>query len=170
MKAKRYDWVKIRDEYIVGDDSVTLEALSRKHGCHMSRLKARCSAETWVERRVQHRDRVSTKVLARAADFEASHRAEMIRQAQEMQKLGMLSLERHLANIQHDPEAAIEVEQTRLLLKDGAEMIRRALGIPESVDVREYERLTNDERAVRIAALLDRVRARRDGSVVDGEG
>ncbi|HQM37587.1 MAG TPA: hypothetical protein PLN64_01565 [Candidatus Bipolaricaulis anaerobius] len=170
MKKPTYNWSQIRDEYITANPEVSQHTLCEKYGCSPRAIAGRCSREQWTAKRAEHMQSVSRELRERAVDLEASYRAEMLRTAQEMTRAGMLSLSRHLARLEADADVALEVEQTRLLLKDASEIVRKALGIPESVDVREYERLTNDERAVRVAALLDRARARRDGPPADGEG
>lgn len=168
MPRPTYNWTAIRDEYVTATDEVSLRDLARKHGCHQSTIRGRSAREDWPGKRRQHRDRVSTEVQSTAIELEASHRAEMIRIAQRMQLAGMTSLDRHLALLEADPDWTLDVDQTRLLLKDATEIVRRALGIPETVDVREYERLSDDERRRRIAALLDRAGARRAGPAADG--
>ncbi len=55
----RYNWSKIRAEYVAG--SMSQRELAKKHGVSASQLAARASKEGWVEKRKNHRGRVAEK-------------------------------------------------------------------------------------------------------------
>jgi hypothetical protein len=82
---KKYDWVQIRHEYVTsldGSGEITLEALSRKHGCserHIRRLSAR---EGWPKLRAEWRAKTMARARAEASETAAQR---LMRHAKTMQ-------------------------------------------------------------------------------------
>jgi hypothetical protein len=56
-----YDWDYLRHKYVSGDDSTTIESLSKlPNAPHPVTIKKRCSKEAWAEQRKQFRYRAAT--------------------------------------------------------------------------------------------------------------
>ncbi|MBI4977522.1 MAG: hypothetical protein HZC28_08575 [Spirochaetes bacterium] len=61
-KKKTYDWVRIREEYITGEDKITQEYQSQKYEVAKSVLARRCVNEGWVSKREQYRIELSNRI------------------------------------------------------------------------------------------------------------
>lgn len=62
QKRKFHDWVRIREEYISGDDKTSQDFLSQKYEIAKSIISRRCAREGWVVKREQYRFELSVKV------------------------------------------------------------------------------------------------------------
>lgn len=76
LPSDGYDWTKIRLEYVTTD--ITYQELCDKHGCSMSVLSKRASAEKWREERKKQRKRIETKTKEKVADRVAEKNAKAL--------------------------------------------------------------------------------------------
>ena len=153
----KYDWEKIRDHYVTGDDAVTLVFLVAEYGFHLDTVKRRCALEGWTEQRQQYRHQVATKTRAKASTREAEVRTRHIRLSHAMMKIAM----KRLATI--DPED-MTISELRLFIKEAADIERKAVGIPVAHEIEaDFSIAKLAEEAFKIAKeKRDRERAEKD--------
>ncbi len=72
---KRYDWEKIKNEYVT--TNISTRALAHKHGCAEATLARKASADKWVEQRQQYTSEMSSRVMEKTLEAESSRRAEL---------------------------------------------------------------------------------------------
>ena len=144
----RYDWEKIRSEYVAGPNDVTLDVLRQKHGCGFSTIKARSSRENWDAQRRQYRYKANTKTIERASTDEAELRVFQMAGGRKLQELGLKSIERTLARMAENAAAELRTEDARKLVGTGAEIERKAAGIADEVE--HGIRIVIDERDTRL--------------------
>ncbi len=65
------NWHIIAVEYETGDDSVTYEYLSGKHGIPYSSLSKRGARESWKQRRARHRQELGNEIRHRIRERQA---------------------------------------------------------------------------------------------------
>lgn len=128
MATKRYDWPKIRDEYVTGDDTVTLEILAARHGPVYETVARRSSKEGWVAQRQMYRDESSRKTRERLLAREVNTRVRHQQTAQQMQKAAL----RRMATMIPEELSPSEV---RMYLRDAIDIERKALGLPDAVRI-----------------------------------
>lgn len=133
MPRKKYDWDKIRTEYISGDDHTTLEALCSMHGCSIDTIKRRSSKENWVDQRTQYRHRVATKTQQKAAAKEAEIRVRHMQIARAMQEKALRKL------VTVDP-SGLSMSELRHWIRDATEIERKAAGIPDEFNIKDMGR------------------------------
>ena len=75
MSENKYDWEKIKTEYVTGD--MSQRELAEKYGVSSSRLWHRASDEEWRKQRAEYRQKVSKKTLNKLASRDASNMAKM---------------------------------------------------------------------------------------------
>ena len=123
MKAT--DWSTWRRAYISGDDSVTLEFLSRQIDAPTEEaINKRCTREGWVQARAGFRREVSAKMLEVQKDVQHEVRK---RQAELGQILQTLAKD----GVSHIKLESLSARDIAYLAKVGAELERKALGIDE---------------------------------------
>ena len=137
----RYDWERIRSEYVAGSDEVTLEALSKTHGCGFSTIRRRSSHEMWNDQRSQYRDKTDTKTREKSSTKEAEIRVRHMQIAQAMQT-------KAIQRLQGMDPTEMPVGEVRKYLKDAAEIERKAAGIADEVE--HGIRIVIDERDTRL--------------------
>jgi len=128
MTQHNYDWPKIRDEYVTGDDTVTLETLAASHGPVFETVARRSSKEGWVEQRRLFRDESSRKTRERLLAREVNIRVRHQQTAQQMQKAAL----RRMATMHPEELTPSEV---RMFLRDAIDIERKALGLPDAVRI-----------------------------------
>lgn len=57
----KYDWEKIKTEYVESATAVTLEVLSAKYNCSLSSMRKRSAAENWQQKRNLYIQKVELK-------------------------------------------------------------------------------------------------------------
>lgn len=72
-KQPKYDWVKIKNEYVTSDCS--LKDLEKKYNCPHITMGKHCKNEGWVKAREDYRKSVSMKVARKTANKEATKQA-----------------------------------------------------------------------------------------------
>jgi len=128
-RPPKYDWSAIRREYIRGDETCTLEAISAKTGGpSLDTLKKRSAREDWADLRRQFVHQTGTKFQEIDADLKAEVRG---RHAKIGKAVTMLAV-RGMAHLKPENMDAIDVAR---FLKIGTEIERKALGM-EEVNVR----------------------------------
>ena len=145
MAGPSADWDLIRDEYVAGPDTLTIAALIKKHGCGKAVCYKRAAVGKWTRKRSEHRKKVAVETSKKAIDLQISIRTKHIAIAQKMQEKALAKLEKLR------PES-LEADEMRRLLKDSAEMERRAVGIPDVQEHRvDVSKLTDEE----LRAIVD---------------
>lgn len=139
MPGSKFAWTQIRQLYVAGEDSVTLESLAEDFGCHYSTIRKQAAKDKWTEARQRWRAEVEAETKAKLVTLEASRRLDMLDIAEKMRGIGFESLRRIGLNMSRDPNFRLEPQETRLLLKDATEIMRRALGIPDVVAMTDEE-------------------------------
>lgn len=123
-----YNWTAIRREYIRGDDSVTLDALSaesRGSGApSLSQLKRRSSAEDWPDLRAEFRAQTAARV--QQLDLETTEEVR-IRQAKIGKAMQTIAT-RGMAHLKPEELGAFGVAR---LAMAGAQLERQARGMEE---------------------------------------
>lgn len=150
----RYDWTEIEDAYVQGRDDVTLETLRKKYGCSWSAIKDHSRKDDWKDKRRQFRARVQEKSQDRASTTIAEMRVRHLNAS----KLMMGKALTRIIAIEPDeltPAAA------RMLLRDGADIERKALGIEEGVD--DFSGMSPEDRIMRLADLVKKAREKAKG-------
>ena len=123
--APQYDWSAIRREFIRGDDTLTLKALSDKEGYPShDALKARSSREVWAELRAEFRHQVDTKLRELDLDMKAEVRSTLGKLGQALISIGM----KGAASI--TPEKLEPIDVARFV-KIGADLRVKAAGMDE---------------------------------------
>ena len=123
MKAT--DWSTWRRAYISGDDSVTLEFLSRQIDAPTEEaIQKRCFREGWVQARAGFRLNLSARMLEVQKDV---HHEVRKRQAELGQILQTLAKD----GVSHIKLESLSARDIAYLAKVGAELERKALGIDE---------------------------------------
>jgi hypothetical protein len=180
----RYNWEAIRDEYVAGDDSVTLDSLAAKYGCNPTTIRNHSRKGEWGSQRRLYRDRVTIKVRERASIDEAEARAKLSKVGQGMLLLGGQTIQRCLSEtkgqtiqvvcpdcglqFKHKHQvSALSADDARKMIATATDTISKAHGIPEVVETDRG--FSDDERLERIAELFDRARARRASVSVEGD-
>lgn len=134
MSAKvLYDWPLIADKYVMGGDDVTLESLAKEFGCGPTTIRRRASIGKWTTQREQYRHQVQRKTREEVSTYEAKRRAAMLEVADELVNLGRASLRRTARRMVQEPEFVLAENEARLLVKDGQELQRKAMGMPDEV-------------------------------------
>lgn len=67
---QRYDWNKLKTEYVTTD--ISLRKLAEKHGIAKQTVFARSKEQGWVEAKKKHSARVSAKAIAKAETKQAN--------------------------------------------------------------------------------------------------
>ena len=137
----RYDWEKIRSEYVAGSDEVTLTGLAKKYGPARETVMRRSGREGWDAQRRQYREKARVKTHEKASTTEAEIRVRHMQIAQAMQTKAIKRLQGL------DPNE-MTVGEIRLYLKDAAEIERKAAGIADEVE--HGIRIIIDERDTRL--------------------
>jgi hypothetical protein len=160
MAKRRYDWDAIRQQYVTGGPEVTLESLAAEHGCYPGTIRKHAATGKWAEAREQFRDRVRTKankkIEDQAVNIEAKRRADMLKIGDGLVSLGFKGLKRIDQDLEDHPEERLPLDQSRLLVKDGVEIARHALGMPDLVAMSKDE---VDERILRKLEEIDALEA-----------
>ena len=60
-QVPKYDWEKIKTEYVESVTAVTLEVLSAKYNCSLSSMRKRSAAENWQQKRNLYIQKVELK-------------------------------------------------------------------------------------------------------------
>jgi predicted transcriptional regulator len=152
-KAKRIPWSAIREKYITSE-TVTLDDLAKEFGVDRSGVAARSSKEKWTDKRRSYFDRVSTAAENLAANAEAKRRARMLTIADSMKALASEGLKRTIEDVRKDPKLRLDLSEIRLMLKDGTEIERRALGMADVLV------MTDDELNSEILSIAARLAER----------
>jgi len=170
MGRRRLPWSEIRDAYVMGDETVTLVVLAQRYSCSLDWIKKRSAKEDWPRQQRMFQARVSEQVRAKVLADQVEIRARHINVAKLMMALANQKLSKLLKSKSRDGEPdgheALDVTEMRLLLKDAAEIERKAAGIGDVIDigprVREMAALlgvdpdTAEEEARRLLDELER--------------
>ena len=145
-RRPQYDWAEIRREFIRGDETVTLAALSSKSGAPtLSAIKKRAAQEDWTGLRAEFLNQVSTKLRELDLDMKTEVRSTLGKLGQALISIGM----KGAATIQPDKLEPIDVAR---FVKIGADLKVKAAGMDE-VKVRlgriksaaDLEKLSDDD-------------------------
>lgn len=168
---RRYDWPKIRNEYVTGSDTLTLESLAKKYGPVIGSVRRRSSQEQWAEERAEYREAVARKTRQQITAREVSVRVRHQQIARALQEKAVRRLK------QLDPEC-LTASEVRQFLKDAIAIERDAMELPSLVRVevdseldRMFDMLERELPAETYDRILDIIaRARRQSSegVKDG--
>jgi len=152
MAKRKHDWIAIAQEYVTGGPEVTLEGLAEKYGTSRGGLMTRAADEKWTDQRREYREGIRREAEKIARSTEAKRRAKMLTVADAMKGLGTAALKRTIEDFERDKGKRIDLDDLRLLIKDGTEIERRALGMPDHVlmDGREL-----DDRLLSLLEELD---------------
>lgn len=124
-RPPKYDWMQIRREYIRGDDEVTYKSLSHKPGYPAEgSITNRAAREGWTELRAQFRDDVMRAMRQADLDLKTEVRLRQARAGKAMLDVGLRGL------VHVDPERLEPIDVARLV-KTGADLERKALGMEE---------------------------------------
>ena len=109
-KTKPVDFTAISTEYISG--SLSLRKLSAKYSVGFGSLSRRCKAESWASRRVQYRDKLSTKTVRATLNQAVLNRDEFEKKAHHAIDKIMSVLERATANEKNSGELISSIIKT----------------------------------------------------------
>ncbi|GGR11443.1 hypothetical protein [Deinococcus ruber] len=124
---EKYDWSHWRRLYMRGDESVTLETLSRMEGAPaLGTLKDRCADENWRDLRAELRERSTTKIMEIERDLQAEIKRHELKLGDALISVGAQGL----AAIQGGKKELEPIDTVRLL-KLGTDLKRRAAGMEE---------------------------------------
>ncbi len=129
MGEHKHDWMMIREEYISGDETITLETLQRKYAISPSTMRKRSMREGWRVLREKFRLRAREETVARLAKKEASIREKHLR-------LGYALLSKAAERLQRLQSSELDATETRLWIQAGTEIQRKAVGIADEMKVR----------------------------------
>ncbi len=156
----RHDYAKIREEYVTGDNDVTLLSLAKKHDMNAANLRRRAAGRRgrnneqveapWTDQRTQYRNSVAAQTREKVGEREAEIRARHINLAKGMQTLAgrrlkelmqkteWVEIEDPVTHEKHRERAPsghreLDVTEARLWLKDATEMERKASGMETEV-------------------------------------
>ncbi|WP_339096203.1 hypothetical protein WDJ50_02620 [Deinococcus sp. VB142] len=145
-RRPQYDWAEIRREFIRGDETVTLAALSSKSGAPtLSAIKKRAAQEDWTGLRAEFLNQVSTKLRELDLDMKTEVRSTLGKLGQALISIGM----KGAATIK--PETLEPIDVARFI-KIGSDLKVKAAGMDE-VKVRlgriksaaDLEKLSDDD-------------------------
>ena len=74
--AKRYDWAKIREEFVTTD--ATCKVLAEKYGVSLSTVRKRSAVEGWMRSRVETREKTATKLANQLSSKNARRQARIM--------------------------------------------------------------------------------------------
>ena len=124
-RKPKYDWAKLRHDYVTGDDSVTLEYLSNlEDSPTLGTIKRRSAAEKWTDEREMYRYNVATKKLQKATVKDASISNTQLQDAK-------LLRARAYASLKHRKDAVLDDREIRFYLQAAAELERKAMGLDQ---------------------------------------
>jgi len=147
----------VREEYISGDDTTTLDRLGTKYGIPASTLRKRSMNEDWRVLREKFRLQAREATVARLAKREATVRERHLR-------LGYALLAKAAERLQRLNAGELDATETRLWIQAGTEIQRKAVGIADELSLRheiDVTRLTTEQ--------LERLRDGEDPERVIGE-
>ncbi|WP_414656740.1 hypothetical protein ACINK0_11255 [Deinococcus sp. VB343] len=145
-RRPQYDWAAIRREFIRGDETVTLAALSMKTGYpSLPTLKGRAAAENWADLRAEFSYQINTKLRELDLDMKTEVRSTLGKLGQALISIGM----KGAATIK--PETLEPIDVARFI-KIGSDLKVKAAGMDE-VKVRlgriksaaDLEKLSDDD-------------------------
>jgi hypothetical protein len=150
-KNKRVPWTAIREKYVTSE-TISLEDLAKEFDVNPTGVKTRAAKEKWVDQRRRYFDRVSTAATDLAARTEVKRRARMLTIADSMKALGSEALARTIADLQKNKKMRLDLSEIRLMIKDGTEIERRALGMADVLVMTDEEL---NSQILALAARLD---------------
>ena len=103
LPSDGFDWVTIRSEYVT--KNFTYSALCEKHGCSMSTLTKRASAEGWANARKKHRKKVERKIEEKAAAKKAEKAVKEMSKTEELAEVLLEWIEKAITELdEHEVE------------------------------------------------------------------
>lgn len=97
LPSDGFDWVTIRSEYVT--KNFTYSALCEKHGCSMSTLTKRASAEGWANARKKHRKKVERKIEEKAAAKKAEKAVKEMSKTEELAEVLLEWIEKAITEL-----------------------------------------------------------------------
>lgn len=146
--APSFNWFYVRNLYVI--EGMTLADIAQLPDMPAyNTLTARSSRESWAQQRADYRDKVQQETIKSYSQREASLKAVHLDIAMEMRRKALEGLRLI------DP-AKMTANDVRQMLRDAAEMERKATGTDNIISMRELRNLDqqSDEQILEYAAKL----------------
>lgn len=141
-KKKRFPWDEMRDKYVTGDDTVTLQSIADEYDTTTVTINKRSSKEGWVAQREEFRAEASAMARAVAMQKASYIRAQFV-------EAGMVMLGKSLNGLAKLDPDKMTPKELRCFAKDAWNFVRQAAGIADEINVNityeEMEKMTDEE-------------------------
>lgn len=74
-KKKKYDWIKLKNEYLT--TNISLRGLAEKHGIPFNTIKSRCSKEDWGKQKPEVQQKIATEATQKTIDSEIARKVKI---------------------------------------------------------------------------------------------
>ncbi len=74
-KKKKYDWIKLKNEYLT--TNISLRGLAEKHGIPFSTVNSHSSKESWGKQKPEIQNKISTEVEQKTIDSEIARKVKI---------------------------------------------------------------------------------------------
>jgi hypothetical protein len=147
---KKIPWNEVKEKYITSE-TITFEEVAKEFGIAPSTIMNRAAKEKWTTSRERYHEIVSRKAQDLAGSSEARRRAKMLTIADSMKGLAAEGLSRAIQDFSKNKDSRMDLAEIRLMIKDGTEIERRALGMADVLV------MTDDELDAKILSLAARL-------------